>query len=244
MIVIFYISAFFIGSLLNDVIDYVVNKELGNQKASKCTHCHHPLQWYDKIPVVSYLLTFGKCRYCKKKISIRYPLVEVTAALNFLSVYHLYGDDIQALYIFIFYSLLLVLSVIDILLNKVPLKAMVIIVLLGILSMFTLDYIVLLDRICAIFIVSVPLLLINQIKKGSVGDADIIFCACTGFLLGMWGILFVTCVAYIFAGVFSLIMLLLKKLNKKSKVPMFPFFYFAILLYFAFATNFIQITLR
>lgn len=243
MIIIFYISTFFIGSILNEVIDYVVNKELDNKQESRCTHCHHPLKWYDKIPVVSYLITFGKCRYCKKKISIRYPLVEVLSAANFLCAYNLYGEDIQAFLIYILYCLLLVLSVIDIVLNKVPIKAILTIVFLGIASIFTSPNIVLLDRICAIFLVSVPLLIINRIKKDSIGSADILFSACIGFLLGMWGAVFTISVAYIIAGVFSVVMLLLGKLNKKSRVPMFPFFYLAVLLFFAYATNWIQITL-
>lgn len=244
IVVIFYISAFFIGSILNDIIDYYVNREQDNQQVSKCTHCHHPLKWYDKIPVISYLLTFGKCRYCKKSISVRYPLVEVLSAVNFLIAYHLYGENIQALYLYILYSLLVVLSVIDLLLNKVPLKFMIIIIGLAFLSIFTNNNVVLLDRICAIFLVSIPLLLLSRIKKGSIGEADIIFCACSGFLLGMWGILFTACVAYILAGIYSLIMLLLGKLNKKSKVAMFPFFYLAIVTFFGYAIDLIQITLR
>lgn len=48
---------------------------------SRCPHCQHPLPAWDNIPVVSYLLLRGKCRYCKQPISIRYPLVEILSAV-------------------------------------------------------------------------------------------------------------------------------------------------------------------
>ena len=48
---------------------------------SYCPKCKKQISWYDNIPILSYLLIQGKCRKCKKKISIQYPLVEL------LSVY-------------------------------------------------------------------------------------------------------------------------------------------------------------
>jgi prepilin signal peptidase PulO-like enzyme (type II secretory pathway) len=50
---------------------------------SHCPFCKEKLHWYDNVPLVSYLLQLGKCRYCQRAISWRYPLVEVlTAALS------------------------------------------------------------------------------------------------------------------------------------------------------------------
>lgn len=48
---------------------------------SACPHCGHHITWYENIPVVSWLLLRGKCSECKKPISARYPLVEITAAV-------------------------------------------------------------------------------------------------------------------------------------------------------------------
>jgi leader peptidase (prepilin peptidase)/N-methyltransferase len=60
------------------------NKELSVTfpKNSFCPNCKHPLKWYHNIPLFSYIALSGQCAFCKKGISIQYPLVEaVTAGL-------------------------------------------------------------------------------------------------------------------------------------------------------------------
>ncbi|RDS85662.1 prepilin peptidase [Dyella psychrodurans] len=51
------------------------------RESSHCPHCKHPLAAYDNIPLFSWLLLRGRCRYCKASISIQYPLVELTAGV-------------------------------------------------------------------------------------------------------------------------------------------------------------------
>lgn len=54
---------------------------------SMCPHCHHKLAFGDLIPLLSWLMLNGKCRYCKKPISWRYPAVEALTALLFVVSY-------------------------------------------------------------------------------------------------------------------------------------------------------------
>lgn len=49
---------------------------------SMCPNCHHQLAWYDLLPVMSWLMLKGKCRYCRKSISAEYPLVELLVSLS------------------------------------------------------------------------------------------------------------------------------------------------------------------
>ncbi len=54
---------------------------------SMCPNCKKQLDWYDNIPLVSYILLRGKCRNCKKPISIQYPLVELLSGSLFIGLY-------------------------------------------------------------------------------------------------------------------------------------------------------------
>ncbi len=54
---------------------------------SLCPKCHHQLAWYDNIPLISYIVLWGRCRYCKKPISAQYPLVELASGLLFAGLY-------------------------------------------------------------------------------------------------------------------------------------------------------------
>ncbi len=72
-----------VGSFLNVVI-FRTEKELTFGGRSFCPKCKKKLLWYDNIPLFSFLALGGKCRFCKKKISSQYPLVEAVTALVFL----------------------------------------------------------------------------------------------------------------------------------------------------------------
>lgn len=51
---------------------------------SRCLHCHHVLRWYDLLPLVSWLSTKGRCRYCRKPIGRFEPLMEIGTAAVFI----------------------------------------------------------------------------------------------------------------------------------------------------------------
>lgn len=55
---------------------------------SECEHCHHKLSVADLIPVLSWLLLKGRCRYCHKKISPLVPITEVTVSILFVASYY------------------------------------------------------------------------------------------------------------------------------------------------------------
>ena len=59
------------------------------QPGSRCPHCGHAISWHENIPVLSYLRLGGKCSACKAAISLRYPLVELSTAVLFLSLIHI-----------------------------------------------------------------------------------------------------------------------------------------------------------
>ncbi len=84
------------------------------KQRSFCPHCNHQLSALDNIPLFSYLFLRGRCRYCKKKISLRYPLVEFLTVLISVAVVWHFGYSAEAAYGLVFSWSLIVLSGIDI----------------------------------------------------------------------------------------------------------------------------------
>ncbi len=87
---------------------------------SICPNCKHKISWYDNIPLLSYLILKGKCRYCHGKISLRYPAIELTAAIGFVTIFlfTFKGPTLQGVYsIFTLVTLLCYLTVFVILLS-------------------------------------------------------------------------------------------------------------------------------
>jgi len=75
------------GSFLNVVIYRLPLRMSLFKPSSSCPHCKEKIKFYDNIPVLSFLLLRGKCRHCKGRISLRYPLVEILTAVCFLLLY-------------------------------------------------------------------------------------------------------------------------------------------------------------
>ena len=95
-ILIIFILGLCFGSFINAFVFRLhekTNKQYSNinlsivNGRSICPNCKHELIPLDLVPIVSWLLLKGKCRYCSKSISAQYPLVEFTTALLFLCSY-------------------------------------------------------------------------------------------------------------------------------------------------------------
>lgn len=77
-----------VGSFLNVVIARLPAGRSIAYPGSACPHCGKPIAWYDNLPVLSYALLRGRCRYCRDPISWRYPGVEVACGILFALAYH------------------------------------------------------------------------------------------------------------------------------------------------------------
>jgi leader peptidase (prepilin peptidase)/N-methyltransferase len=102
-----------IGSFLNVVILRLPQGGSITLPRSHCPNCRQMIHWYDNVPVLSYLVLRGRCRNCKKRISARYPLIEVLSAVIGLLLYFKFGLTIEWAIFFAFSAVLLVLAFID-----------------------------------------------------------------------------------------------------------------------------------
>ncbi|MBO5096363.1 MAG: prepilin peptidase [Bacilli bacterium] len=80
---------------------------------SHCDYCNQELKWYDLIPIISYLVNLGKCKYCKEKLSIIYPVVEIATGLAFISSYLLFGIGYEFFASLLIFSLLIIIFITD-----------------------------------------------------------------------------------------------------------------------------------
>jgi len=103
--VLFFILGLFIGSFLNVLSDRLPRQESVIKGRSYCEKCKKTLEWYDLIPLLSFILLKGKCRYCKANLSFYYPFAElITGILFTLTAFFVFNGS--QLLIFNFQSLL------------------------------------------------------------------------------------------------------------------------------------------
>jgi leader peptidase (prepilin peptidase)/N-methyltransferase len=111
--VIAFVFGLLVGSFLNVVIHRIPRGESVVVGRSKCPVCGGMIAWYDNVPLLSYAALGGKCRKCRAPISPRYPAVEfVSGTAAALAVWFL-GAGVEALTAFVFFALLLAITIID-----------------------------------------------------------------------------------------------------------------------------------
>ena len=118
--IIFIISGLVAGSFLEVVIHRLPRKLSIIKPASFCPSCKRKIAFYDNIPLVSFIILKGRCRYCKNKIPLASLLVEIITALLFLANYIFFGLTIWTITGIIFCSVLIVISFIDIDFRIIP----------------------------------------------------------------------------------------------------------------------------
>lgn len=101
------------GSFLNCMAWRIVHGESVMRGRSHCDECGHVLSGRDLVPVLSFVFSHGRCRYCGKKLSARHVWAEIVSALCFLAILLKYNISLQALELVIFASLLLASSFAD-----------------------------------------------------------------------------------------------------------------------------------
>lgn len=102
-----------IGSFLNVVVHRVPAGRSLSRPRSACPGCSEPIAAYDNIPVVSWLVLRGRCRHCRRAISVRYPLVEAGTAALFAGVGLRFGWTWTTPAVDVFVAGLLALACVD-----------------------------------------------------------------------------------------------------------------------------------
>lgn len=224
---IIFIFGLIVGSFLNVVILRLKSQEQFISGHSKCPSCSHNLDFWDLIPLFSFIFLKAKCRYCQSKISWQYPLVELSAGLLFvLGYYHYFGSAVnmadqlfEYLIYLVFACFLLVIFVYDLkyylILDKVSLTAFIAAVFLNVLSGQPWQNLLLAALIAAGFF-----LLQFIVSKGTwIGGGDIRLGLVMGAILGWPRVLAALLLAYVLGSIIGLGLVILKKKGWKSQLP-------------------------
>ena len=181
VIVIFGIT---IGSFLNVCIYRIPLHQSIVTVSSHCMTCGRKLKWYDMIPVFSWLLLGGKCRSCKSKISLQYPVIESLNGILYVVICLVNGMDLFSLIYCLMTSALLTLSLIDWRTYEIPPGINGFLFILGV-AAAVLDRGNLLSHLAGMVCVSGFLGILYLISRGrAIGGGDIKLMFACGLILG------------------------------------------------------------
>lgn len=233
-----------IGSFLN-VLIYRLPIGLDFVKInSMCTSCKHRLMWYDLFPLFSWLFLGGKCRYCKAKISPRYPIVEALNGILYVLIYFFIcggkafeGLTLSLLGYMIVASCLIVTAFIDFEHQIIPDSMWISIFVGGIFividavinSEFSKEYII--SKLIGLFTISGLFLIVGLLSGGrAMGGGDVKLMAAAGFVLG-WKAVIVSLFFGAFSGVlFAIGRKIILKKEMRGVIPFGPFLAIGIML--------------
>lgn len=248
--IIFFILGIVFGSFLNVVIfRFNTNRSFGGR--SGCMTCQKELCWYELIPLISFFALKGRCRSCKTKISIQYPIVELISGIIFSALFLKFQDlfylntfvfSISYAYYATMFSVLLIIAVYDLKHKLIP---DILVFIFGIVAFIGLFFFTnygfyphipsLLEFLSGIFL-ALPFALLWLVSKGTwMGLGDAKLALGLGWLLGFSRLLSGAVVAFWSGAIVGIILVIFsKKHGMKSEIPFAPFLVFGIIIAFLF----------
>lgn len=228
-----------IGSFLNVCILRIPNDISIAFPPSSCTNCDTPIKWYDNIPVLSYIFLLGRCRKCKEKISLQYPIVELfTGFMAFYTVFS-FSLTLKSLFIFVFVCVLTVISVIDlhhkIIPDVISLPGIPVFLVLALLineTSFTDLVLGILAGGGILYLIAFGYYLLT--KKEGMGGGDIKLLAMIGAFTGFKGVFFTIFSSSLIGTAAGIFLMILKGRNMKYAIPFGPFLSLGALIYIYF----------
>jgi len=229
-----------IGSFLNVVILRLPQEKSSIVfPASHCPSCETPLNWYENIPVLSYLFLRGRCAHCNTTISLQYPTVELLMALLTAAVFHHFGLTITGAGYFVFCGALLTIIWIDIHHQIIPDLISLPGVVLGFLFSFFNTNLTWQSSLIGLLVgggvlYTIAFLYLVLRKQEGMGGGDIKLLAMIGAFLGWQSLLFVIFFSSITGTIVGLAAMAKQKKGGATRIPFGPFLSLAALVYLFF----------
>jgi leader peptidase (prepilin peptidase)/N-methyltransferase len=217
-----------IGSFLNVCICRLPRDESIVSPGSHCPQCKNPIRAYDNIPLVSYVLLGGKCRYCRRPISVQYPLVEGVTALASFSLFMKFGPSFQYLYFFAFLCSLIVVTVIDLHHQIIPDVISLPGIAVGLLGAFALPQKPFLQAIIGVLVGGGSLFVVATVyqwvlKREGMGGGDVKLLAMIGAFLGWKAVILTIVLSSLIGSIVGILVMAAKGKDFKYAIPFGPF---------------------
>lgn len=238
-----YIYTFIIGtciaSFINVVIERLPKKEGFISGRSHCNDCQRILKWYDLVPVISFIVLKGKCRYCQKAISKRGWIIEIFGGLIGMFCFYQYGFALQSVVVFMMTMILLAISMIDLDTMTIPDGLNIALFFVSFILMI-LNQQEIVESLLGMFCISLGMIALNIMITESFGGGDIKLMSAAGIGLGWKKSLLATLIAIILAGSYSVYLLIQKKVDKKSYLAFGPYLSIGIFIAFVYGQEIIN----
>ena len=215
-------------------------------KKSFCTSCKYEIPFYLNIPIVSYIFNFGKCKNCKKKISISYFVVELTTACLFVYSYLSFGLSVKFFGYIIFYSSLIIIFFTDLkyylILDKITLPVSLIGLVITYLNLNPFEINIMssilggLIGYSIIYIIRFLFFRIRKVEGMGLGDAKLFLMV--GIWLGIKSIYLILASSAIVGALIGSIIIFFYKKDKNFQIPYGCFIVIASALYPEFGSLF------
>ena len=220
-----------IGSFLNCLIYRLEKNKSFLKGRSYCPHCNKTLKWFDLIPILSFLFLRAKCRYCKKKISFQYPLVELVTGLLFVLIFWHFGFNVGFValsYFLISTVFLIIIFVYDlkhyIIPDKIIYPAIVIAIIFNLQFLVFNQFSIFKFSILSAVLPALFFLAIILLSRGrAMGWGDFKLAILMGLLLGWPNILVAFFLAFLMGSLVGMGLIISKRKTIKSIIPFGPF---------------------
>jgi leader peptidase (prepilin peptidase)/N-methyltransferase len=216
------------GSFLNVCSIRLPKEESIVAPGSHCPQCKKPIKFYDNIPLVSYLLLKGRCRYCHSPISIQYPLVEGITALGSLILFMKFGPSLSYLIYFAFVAALIVITVIDLYHQIIPDVISLPGIGVGLLASLIIPQITFLNSLLGVLLGGGSLFLVATLyqwlfKREGMGGGDVKLLAMIGAFLGWKAVILTILLGSLIGSITGIIIMVSKGKDFKYAIPFGPF---------------------
>ena len=217
-----------VGSFLNVCICRIPKGESIIFPGSHCPHCQRSIPFYDNIPLVSYLLLRGKCRYCQGPISSQYPLVEGVTALSSFLLFSRFGISWSYLFYFLFLASLIVITVIDLFHQIIPDVISLPGIGVGLIASFILPQLTFLNSLIGVLLGGGSLFLVATFyqwlfKREGMGGGDVKLLAMIGAFLGWKAVILTILLSSLIGSIIGIIVMMVKGKDLKYAIPFGPF---------------------